>query len=168
MERTTPSTAPPRDPTPEARTQRRARLVLALAATVALIALVFFSARAALFDASKAETIGYTELLARAGRNEIARVEIQGERMTLKLTNGGVANAVVSNGESQHAAVSKLAERGIPVEFLARDTAQERLIGALVPLVTLLTMGAVGTFMYKKKRLSHVQTVTSPRSARSR
>jgi cell division protease FtsH len=68
----------------------------------------------------------------------------------------------VSNAESQHAAVSKLAERGVPVEFLARDTAQERLIGALVPLVTLLTMGAVGTFMYKKKRLSHVQTVTSP------
>ena len=106
---------------------------------------------------ARVESIGYTEVFARAG--DVGKAQVEGERILLSLKSGGSATAVVPNGQSQHALVAMLAERGVPVEFSPRESSGERTLGALMPVMVLLSFALGGLIVYRKKRLSHVKHV---------
>jgi cell division protease FtsH len=116
-----------------------------------------WTVKRAAMHAPKVESIGYTELVTRSAAGEIAKAEIEGDRIALELKNGGSATAVVANAHSQHAVVSLLAERGVDVVFQPRDSAGERTLGALLPLVVLFSFVTGAAIVYRRRRLSHVR-----------
>jgi cell division protease FtsH len=120
---------------------------------------VGWSVKRAAAPSSAVETIGYTDLLTRSSAGEVTRAEIEGDRIMLRLKNGGAAAAVVGNAHSQHAVVSLLSERGVDVAFQPRDTAGERALGALMPLIVLLSFMTGAAIVYRRRRLSHVRHV---------
>jgi len=130
-------------------------VLLALAVVVGAL----WSIKKVIAPSARVESIGYTELLARGAAGEVTKAEIDGERVLLKLKNGGAAAAIVSNAHSQHSLVAVLAERGVPVEFLPRDAPGERIINALLPLVVLLSFAGGAYVVYRRRRLSHVRHV---------
>jgi cell division protease FtsH len=115
--------------------------------------------RRAAVPAPHVESIGYTDLLTRSAAGEVSKAEIDGDRVVLQLKGGGTATAVVANAHSQHAVVSLLAERGVDVVFQPRDTASERTLGALMPLLVLFSFATGAAIVYRRKRLSHVRHV---------
>ena len=153
-----PSQTPPAPPLRRSSTQSRGRWVIAGAALVAALG-AGWSIKRASSPASPVETIGYTDLLTRSSAGEVAKAEIEGDRIMLRLKNGGSAAAVIGNAHSQHAIVSVLAERGVDVSFQPRDTASERALGALMPLVVLLSFVTGAAIVYRRRRLSHVRHV---------
>jgi cell division protease FtsH len=151
-------TAPPSHPirrSPLSARFRWAVIVLALLGAIGLA----WSIRYALASNARAESIGYTELLSHATAGDVVKAEIEGERVLLKLKGGATATAVVSNAHSQHAVVALFAEHGVPVEFLPRDSAGERIANTLLPPMLLLSFAGVSFAIYRKKRLSHVRKV---------
>src|SRR5262245_57899387 len=151
-----PSQSPPSQPLQRSRTQARSRWLAAAAMVVAVVA-GGWSIKRATMHAPKVETIGYTDLLSRSAAGEVAKAEIEGDRIALELKNGGSATAVVANAHSQHAIVSLLAERGVDVVFQPRDSAGERTVGALLPLVVLLSFMTGAAIVYRRRRTSHVR-----------
>ena len=151
--------------TPPARPLRRpsgakTRGRVLFAATAALaVAGIAWSVRRAVVPAPHVETIGYTDLLTRSAAGEVSKAEIEGDRVLLQLKGGGTATAVVANAHSQHAVVTLLAERGVDVVFQPRDTASERTLGALMPLLVLFSLMTGAAIVYRRKRLSHVRHV---------
>jgi cell division protease FtsH len=138
--------------------QARYRLAFAVAALLGILALVGMVRRFTV-AAAPVESIGYTELLARGTAGDITKAEIDGERISVKLKNGGSASAIVSNAHSQHALVAMLAEHGIAVEFLPHDATGERALGALLPVIVLFSMMGTAYLVVRKRRLSHVRQV---------
>jgi cell division protease FtsH len=126
---------------------------------VVAIVLAGWSIKRALSHPARAETIGYTDLLARSAAGEVSRAEIEGDRVLLQLKSGGTATAVIANAHSQHAIVTLLADRGVDVVFQPRDGAGERAIGAVMPLVVLLSFMTGAAIVYRRRRLSHVRHV---------
>jgi cell division protease FtsH len=116
-----------------------------------------WSIKRATTHAPKVESIGYTELVSRSAAGEIVKAEIEGDRISLELKNGGSATAIVANTHSQHAVVSLLAERGVDVVFQPRDGAGERTLGALLPLIVLFSFITGAAIVYRRRRLSHVR-----------
>src|SRR5688572_30020017 len=153
-----PSQTPPAQPLRRAPTISRGRWLLAAAMLVAALG-AGWSIKRATAPASRVETIGYTDLVTRCGAGEVVRADIENDRISLRLKNGGTAVAVVGNAHSQHAIVSMLAERGVDVSFQPRDTAGERALGALTPLVVLLSFVTGAAIVYRRRRLSHVRHV---------
>src|SRR5438552_3302533 len=105
-----PSTHGPNPPAPPLRRSsisRRYRVAIAFLAFLGVVALAWSIKRG--FATSHVAAIGYTELLAHAGAGDVAKAEIDGERVSLKLKNGSSAMAVVSNAHSQHAVVALFA-----------------------------------------------------------
>jgi cell division protease FtsH len=153
-----PSQSPPVQPLRRAGAQSRSRWLIVMAAIVAVSGAAWSIKRAAA-PASRIETIGYTDLVTRSSAGEVTRAEIEGDRILLRLKNGGSATALVANAHSQHAVVSMLAEHGVDVSFQPRDTAGERALGALMPLVVLLSFMTGAAIVYRRRKLSHVRHV---------
>src|SRR4051794_30786874 len=159
MDPSHPSNHPPSHPLPpRAKSQTRYRLAFIVAAVVGILALVGTIRRFAVGQAH-VESLGYTDLLSRGATGEITKAEIDGERVLVKLKNGGSASSIVSNAHSQHALVAMLSERGVAVEFLAHDASGERAIGTLAPVIVLLSLVGGGYLIARKRRLSHVRQV---------
>jgi cell division protease FtsH len=142
---------------------RRRRTIIRYRA-VALLAFlgavgIAWSVRRSMAPDSRVESIGYTELFSHGAAADVAKAEIDGERILLTLKNGTTATAIVSNAHSQHAVVAEFAERGVPVEFMPRGAAGERALNTFLPLILLLSFVGTGYAIYRKKRLSHVRHV---------
>src|SRR5450432_824092 len=153
-----PSHQPPTHPLRRARSQARYRVAYLVVATLGILGIIGTIRKLAIAPAH-VESIGYTDLLARGASGDITKAEIDGERVVVKLKNGGSASAFVSNAHSQHALVAMLSERGIAVEFLPHDTSSERVLGALLPLVVLFSLMGTALLVVRKRRLSHVRQV---------
>jgi cell division protease FtsH len=154
-EPSTPTHRPPSHPLPPSRARLRGRLAIALVALAAVLGVVALL-RVAL-PHSQVQTLGYTELLARAAAGDVSHAEVDGERVLLKMKSGAQATSVVSNAHSQHALVAALADHDVPVDFVAHDGLVERLISNFLPLIMLLSLGSAGALVYRRKRLSHVK-----------
>jgi len=155
---TQPSQSPPAHPLRRASTQARTRWLLVGAVLVATLA-AGWSVKRAMVPAARVETIGYTDLVTRSGAGEVAKAEVDGDRIVLQLKNGGAAMAVIANAHSQHAIVTMLADRGVDVVFQPRDGTAERALGALLPLFVLLSFMTGAAIVYRRRRLSHVRHV---------
>jgi cell division protease FtsH len=118
-----------------------------------------WSIKRTLTPPARIESIGYTELLTRSAAGEVTRADVEGDRVLLQLKNGGTATAVIANAHSQHAIVTLLAERGVDVTFQPRDGAGERALGAVMPLIVLLSFMTGAAIVYRKRKLSHVRHV---------
>jgi cell division protease FtsH len=145
---------------PKTRMRYRAP-ILVLTVFSAVLAVAAIAQRVS--HSSRVETIGYSDLMARAASGGIEKADIEGERITLKLKDGAGAVAFVSNAQSQHAVVSMLVEKGVGVEFVPRETSGERLLNTLLPSVVLLSFAGAMYAVYRRKRLSHVRHVQADR-----
>src|SRR5258708_21624352 len=100
MDPSAPGQKPPTHPLKRSKTQARYRLAVVVISLVGVIALVG-SIRKVIGASPHVEAIGYTDLLARGAAGDVTKAEIDGERVLVKLKNGGSATAVVSNAHSQ-------------------------------------------------------------------
>jgi len=154
-----PSKMPPARPLRRSGAKTRGRRVLVAMTAVLAVVGIAWSVRRAAVPTPHVESIGYTDLLTRSAAGEVNKVEIEGDRVLLQLKGGGTAMAVVANAHSQHAVVTLLAERGVEVVFQPRDTAGERTLGTLLPLLVLFSFMTGAAIVYRRKRLSHVRHV---------